>query len=101
MRLAAARWALGLSILVWLMAPVAGFFFFFGDNFGGGPDPRDRPLAVFLATTVIVMVGVIILAAKGRKGNPKLALSASLIAAAWLSVATLLLVALWKGRAGS
>jgi len=92
MRLAAARCALGLSILVWAMAPVAGFLFFFGDNFDGGPDPRDRPLAFFLASTAIVTVGAIVLAAKGRKSHPKSALGASLVAAAWLSLATLLLV---------
>jgi hypothetical protein len=74
------------------MAPIAGFFFFFGDYTGPGVDARDRPLAVFLWSSLIVMIGAILLATKGRKNHPKSAFVAFLSGAVRVLLAATLIV---------
>jgi len=77
-----------LAVLPWLLAPVAGFFLFFGDGpRDGTPDPRDIAARWYFAITGLVSLAAITLGLSKARTRPGVLIATVLLGGAWLFLA--------------
>lgn len=81
--------ALLMVVGVWAVSPVLLFLAFFGDHRGGGPDPRDTILVVWLAVSSVVVLAAFVLALGGRRRHPVLLVFTLALGLPWLALSTL------------
>src|SRR5688572_23703548 len=87
--------ALLVTVIPWLLAPVAGFFLFFGDGPREGPDPRDQVIPWYFGLTgLLALFGVVMGIARGKGHRVRMVFTVLLgspwvVLAAWLVIAAL------------
>jgi hypothetical protein len=89
---------------VWMVAPVLLFFAFFGDHRGGGPDPRDTLLFVWLVISSAVVLGALALGLGGRRQRPvvfAITVILGLLWLAWSALGIFRVAQRWAALAGA